>query len=159
MICASFAINGYIDLPFLASCACVWAVFAYCLFEGLASNKAAAEDADATFDDTALALDVATGFPATTAPEDWVMEAGIVEPDPDEIVPLLPVMALVPDEAVLDCLEAERLDPSVPVTDKVVMERPEVDELDPIGDPDAEIEEKVPVTEGPPVPGEDAVAD
>lgn len=130
------------------------------MFEGLATNKAAAEDADATFDDTALALDVATGFPATTAPEDWVIDAaGVVKPDPDENVPLLPVMVLAPDEAVLDCPEAERLVPSVAVADKVVTERLEADELFPIVDPDADIDENVPVKEEPPAPAEDAVTD
>ena len=146
-------------LPSLASCACFWAVWAYCLFEGLATNKAAAEDADATFDDTALALDVATGFPATRAPEDWAMDA---EMDPDGIVPLLPVMVPVLDEAVLDSTEAETLVLSVPVADEVVTERLEADDLVPMVDPwvtDADIDENVPVKEVTPPVAEDAVAD
>ena len=130
------------------------------MFEGLATNRAAAEDADATFDDTALALDVATGFPATTTPEDWVIDAaGVMDPDPDENVTLLPVMVVAPDEAVLDCLEAERLVPNVPVADKVLTERLEADELDPTVDPDADIDDKAPVKEEPPAPAEIAVAD
>lgn len=132
------------------------------MFEGFATNKAAAEDADATFDDTALALDVATGFPATMAPEDWVMDAaGIFELVPNETVALLPVIVPVPDESVLDGPEAERLVPSVPVADEGVTERPEAEELVPTVDPwvaDADADSKVPVKEETSTLAEDAVA-
>ena len=54
---------------------CCWAACAFCGFEGLATRAAAAEDADATLEDTTLALDVATGLPATVTPDDRSADA------------------------------------------------------------------------------------
>ena len=53
---------------------CCWAACAFC-GEGLATRAAAAEDADATLEDTTLALDVATGLPATVTPDDCSADA------------------------------------------------------------------------------------
>ena len=81
------------------------------MFEGSAANAAAADDADATFDDTALALEVAAGLPATMAPEDCILGAAeIPELVPEKSVLLLPIVVLVAGEAVLVSPEAEELD-------------------------------------------------
>ena len=60
------------------------------MFEGSAANAAAADDADATFDDTALALEVAAGLPATMAPEDCILGAAEIP----ELVPEKSVLLL-----------------------------------------------------------------
>ena len=78
------------------------------MFEGSAANAAAADDADATFDNTALALSVAVEFPATMAPEDCVVDvAETPELVPGKLVLRLPYMALFTSEALLTSPEAE----------------------------------------------------
>ena len=93
------------------------------MFEGSAANAAAADDADATFEETALALEVAAGLPATMAPEDCIMDAAeIPELVLEKSVLLLPVMVLVAGEVVLANPEAEELVPNVFLAPEAMME-------------------------------------
>ena len=102
------------------------------MFEGSAANAAAADDADATFDDTALALNVAMGLPATMAPEDCVLD---VAETPElvfgKLVLLLPLVVLFTSEALLASPEAEAPIPNVFVAPESTTEEPEADELVP----------------------------
>ena len=69
---------------------CCWAACAFCE-EGLATRAAAAEDADATLADTALALDVATGLPATVTPDDCSADAvTLLELELESLVEMIP---------------------------------------------------------------------
>lgn len=133
------------------------------MFEGSAANAAAADDADATFDDTALALEVATRLPATMAPEDCVMDAAeIPELVPAKLVVLLLVMVLVAGEAVLANPEAEDVVPNVFMALEAITEEPEAERLVLTVDPwvaNVVANDRVSVKEEPLALIEDGVAD
>ena len=100
------------------------------MFERSAARAAAADDANATLDDTAFALEVAAGLPATMASEDCIMDAAeILELVPEKLVLLLPVMVLVAGDVVLASPEAEEMVPKVFLAPEATIYEPEAERL------------------------------